>query len=42
MKSQTLEIDERFGEEYRGKYVFKEMTWAKRSESSRSIPSTTS
>jgi hypothetical protein len=31
MKSQTLEIHERFGEEYRGKYVFKEMTWAKRS-----------
>jgi hypothetical protein len=31
MKSETIEIDGRFGEEYRGKYVFKEITWAKRS-----------
>ena len=30
MKQETLEIDNRFGEEYRGKYVFKEITWAKR------------
>jgi len=30
MKTESLEIDERFGEEYRGKYVFKEITWAKR------------
>jgi hypothetical protein len=31
MKSETLEMDGRFGEEYQGKYVFKEITWAKRS-----------
>jgi hypothetical protein len=30
MKSETLEIDGQFGEEYRGKYLFKEITWAKR------------
>ena len=30
MKQETLEVDSRFGEEYRGKYVFKEITWAKR------------
>ncbi len=30
MKQETLEIDNRFGEEYQGKYVFKEITWAKR------------
>ncbi|MDI9577126.1 MAG: hypothetical protein QM398_03195 [Thermoproteota archaeon] len=30
MKQDTLEIDNRFGEEYQGKYVFKEITWAKR------------
>ncbi len=30
MKQETLELDNRFGEEYRGKYVFKEITWAKR------------
>ena len=30
MKSESLEIDGRFGEEYQGKYVFKEITWAKR------------
>lgn len=31
MKSESLEIDGRFGEEYQGKYLFKEITWAKRS-----------
>lgn len=31
MKSETLEMDGRFGEEYQGKYLFKEITWAKRS-----------
>jgi hypothetical protein len=30
MKSESLEIDGTFGEEYRGKYLFKEITWAKR------------
>ena len=30
MKQETLEIDNRFGEVYQGKYVFKEITWAKR------------
>ncbi|MCJ7768690.1 hypothetical protein MUP79_09910 [Candidatus Bathyarchaeota archaeon] len=30
MKSESLEIDARFGEEYRGKYMLKEITWAKR------------
>jgi hypothetical protein len=30
MKSEILELDGRFGEEYRGKYLFKEITWAKR------------
>lgn len=30
MKQETLEVDSRFGEEYMGKYVFKEITWAKR------------
>jgi len=30
MKQETLEIDNRFGEEYQGKYIFKEITWAKR------------
>jgi hypothetical protein len=30
MKQEVIEIDDRFGEEYRGKYVFKEITWAKR------------
>jgi hypothetical protein len=30
MNSQNLEIDNRFGEEFAGKYVFKEITWAKR------------
>jgi len=30
MKTQFLEIDERFGKEYQGRYVFQEITWAKR------------
>jgi len=31
MRTETVEIDERFGKEYAGKYVFQEITWAKRS-----------
>ena len=31
MRTETVELDERFGEEYAGKYVFQEITWAKRS-----------
>jgi len=31
MHSQVLELDERFGNEYAGKYVFQEISWAKRS-----------
>jgi len=31
MRKETVEIDERFGKEYSGKYVFQEITWAKRS-----------
>jgi hypothetical protein len=31
MKTQTLDLDERFGAEYAGHYVFGEITWAKRS-----------
>ena len=30
MKSETLDLDERFGKEYIGHYVFSEITWAKR------------
>jgi len=30
MRRETIEIDERFGKEYAGKYVFQEITWAKR------------
>jgi hypothetical protein len=30
MRKETVEIDERFGKEYAGKYVFQEITWAKR------------
>jgi hypothetical protein len=30
MKQEIIEIDNRFGEGYQGKYVFKEITWAKR------------
>lgn len=31
MKTEVLEVDERFGKEYAGKYLFTELTWAKRS-----------
>jgi len=31
MKTETVEIDDKFGEEYAGKYVFQEVSWAKRS-----------
>lgn len=31
MRTEVLEIDNRFGTEYEGKYVFREITWAKRS-----------
>jgi len=31
MKTETLEIDDRFGKEYAGKYVLQEISWAKRS-----------
>jgi hypothetical protein len=31
MRSETIEFDDRFGKEYVGKYVFQEITWAKRS-----------
>lgn len=30
MKTEVLEIDDRFGKEYQGHYVFQEITWAKR------------
>jgi hypothetical protein len=30
MHTETIEVDERFGKEYAGKYVFQEITWAKR------------
>ena len=30
MKQEVVEIDNGFGEEFQGKYVFKEITWAKR------------
>jgi hypothetical protein len=30
MKTERIEVDERFGEEYKGTYVFAEITWAKR------------
>jgi hypothetical protein len=30
MRKETVEVDERFGKEYAGKYVFQEITWAKR------------
>jgi len=29
-KQETVDLDERFGAEYKGKYVFQEITWAKR------------
>jgi len=31
MQSRTIELDDRFGKEYAGTYVFTEITWAKRS-----------
>jgi len=31
LRKETVEIDRRFGKEYAGKYVFEEITWAKRS-----------
>ena len=31
MRTETLEVDKRFGEEYAGRYVFQEISWAKRS-----------
>lgn len=31
MRTENVELDNRFGEEYAGKYVFKEMSWMKRS-----------
>ena len=31
MRTEVLEIDERFGKEYAGRYVFNAITWAKRS-----------
>jgi dihydroxyacetone kinase-like predicted kinase len=30
MRTEVLELDDRFGKEYIGKYVFQEITWAKR------------
>ena len=30
MRTEVLDVDSRFGVEYRGKYVFGEITWAKR------------
>jgi len=30
LKSETLDLDERFGKEYAGHYVFSEITWARR------------
>jgi len=31
MRKKEIRIDERFGKDYAGKYVFQEITWAKRS-----------
>ena len=31
MRTEKIELDNRFGEEYAGRYVFEEITWAKRS-----------
>lgn len=30
MRTESIEIDERFGKEYAGRYVFQEISWAKR------------
>jgi len=31
MRTETVELDDRYGAEYKGKYVFSEISWAKRS-----------
>jgi hypothetical protein len=31
VRNEVLELDERFGGEFKGRYVFQELTWAKRS-----------
>jgi len=31
MRTETVEVDKRLGEEYAGRYIFKEITWIKRS-----------
>lgn len=31
MQTEKIELDSRFGDEYQGTYLFKEITWAKRS-----------
>ena len=31
MRTETIDVDNKFGDEYAGKYVFQEITWAKRS-----------
>jgi len=31
LRTETIEVDDRFGKEYTGKYVFQEISWAKRS-----------
>jgi len=31
MRSETVELDDRFGKEYAGRYSFQEITWARRS-----------
>ena len=31
MRTEKIELDERFGKEYAGRYVFQEISWAKRS-----------
>jgi hypothetical protein len=31
MKTEKVKVDQRFGKEYAGKYVFNEISWAKRS-----------
>jgi len=30
MRTESIEIDEKFGKEYAGRYVFQEISWAKR------------
>ena len=31
MRNETIDVDDRFGKDYAGRYVFQEITWAKRS-----------